>query len=204
MNGFDEHELKLVIEYIKRLERTLGDLPSAAQIAFALRMTVGKVAAILEYIGSDVPNEGSSAFKSNLSEQSSLPHQMFGRITPQEWEQVQQERCRTGEPISVILIKLGLATENHIKNALELQYGVNYVSLARIAREPAVTDMLPLSMQRRLQVIPISVDGKRITIAMVNPNDIDAINDVRKELAGFEVRVVVCTGEDADHFLNAR
>ena len=47
-----------------------------------------------------------------------------GLITSDELKLVQLERQKTGEPISLILSRLGLATESHLKNALELQYGV--------------------------------------------------------------------------------
>ena len=66
-----------------------------------------------------------------------------GLITADELKVVQQERMRTGEPISLILSRLGLANENHLKSALETQYGVNYISLAKVQPESSALELLP-------------------------------------------------------------
>jgi type IV pilus assembly protein PilB len=124
-----------------------------------------------------------------------------GLITPEEWEQVQLERQKTGEPVSLILSKLGLATENHVKNALELQYGVNYVSLVKAERHEEALTMLPEVVMRQHQVVPIMRDGNRLTIAMVNPNNLMALDDIKVRLKGTQIKPVVCTEDDFQQFM---
>jgi type IV pilus assembly protein PilB len=124
-----------------------------------------------------------------------------GLITPEEWEQVQLERQKTGEPVSLILSKLGLATENHVKNALELQYGVNYVSLVKSETNQEALTLLPEVIMRQHQVVPISRDGNRLTIAMVNPNNLMALDDIKVRLKGTQVKPVVCTEDDFQQFM---
>src|SRR5579883_3181097 len=100
-----------------------------------------------------------------------------GLISPEEWTQVQVEREKTGEPIKVILSRMGLANENQVKNALELQYGVAYTALAKI--EPPAMEclqMLPEALMRQHQLVPVMKDGNRITVAMVNPNNLLAVD----------------------------
>jgi type IV pilus assembly protein PilB len=125
-----------------------------------------------------------------------------GLITPEEWEQVQLERQKTGEPVSLILSKLGLATENHVKNALELQYGVNYVSLTKVEQpDGELVALLPEQVMRQHQVVPIGRDGNRLTIAMVNPNNLMALDDIKVRLKGTQIKPVVCTEDDFQQFM---
>src|SRR3990167_7250896 len=88
-----------------------------------------------------------------------------GLITADELKLVQLERQKTGEPISLILSRLGLATESHLKNALELQYGVNYVSLAKTELDQDVLHILPEAVLRQYQIVPIAMQGSRLTLA---------------------------------------
>jgi len=124
-----------------------------------------------------------------------------GLITPEELKLVQLERQKTGEPISLILSRLGLATESHLKNALELQYGVNYVSLAKTELDPDVLYVLPEAVLRQYQIVPIARQGNRLTLAMVNPNNLIALDDIKYRLKGVQIKPVVCTEDDFQHFM---
>jgi type IV pilus assembly protein PilB len=79
-----------------------------------------------------------------------------GLITSDELKLVQQERLKTGEPISLILSRLGLANEKHLKNALELQFGVGYVSLSKLNPDTGILNMLPEKLMRQHQVVPVA------------------------------------------------
>lgn len=124
-----------------------------------------------------------------------------GLITDDEWRLVQSEHKKTGEPMSLILSRLGLATESHFKNALELQYGVSYVSLAKTEADPELMSLLPEVVMRQHQVVPISRDGSRITLAMVNPNNLIALDDIKYRLKGAQIKTMVCTEDDFQHFM---
>lgn len=125
-----------------------------------------------------------------------------GLITPEQWQEVQIEREKTGEPISLILSRLGLATENQVKNALELQYGVNYLPLAKIeAPPPECLTMLPEGLMRQYQLAPVMKDGNRITVAMVNPNNLVAVDDIKMRLKGMQIKLSVCTEDDFQTFM---
>lgn len=124
-----------------------------------------------------------------------------GLITPDELRLVQQERLKTGEPISLILSRLGLANEKHLKNALELQFGVNYVSLTKVTPNGNCLELLPEKVMRQHQVVPISKEDNKLTIAMVNPNNLLALDDIKYRLKGITVQPVVCTEDDFQHFM---
>src|SRR5579875_3360054 len=124
-----------------------------------------------------------------------------GLITQDELALVQAEQQKTGEPISLILSRLGLATENHVKSALELQYGVNYVSLSKTEADPECLYVLPEAVMRQHQVVPIARQGNRLTLAMVNPNNLIALDDIKYRLKGVQIKPVVCTEDDFQHFM---
>ncbi len=124
-----------------------------------------------------------------------------GLITTDELKIVQQERMRTGEPISLILSRLGLANETHLKNALEVQFGVSYISLAKSQPELATLEMLPEKLIRQHQVIPLELAGNTLTVAMVNPNNLLALDDIKYRLRGMVIKPLVCTEDDFQHFM---
>ncbi|MBI4534005.1 MAG: Flp pilus assembly complex ATPase component TadA [Candidatus Melainabacteria bacterium] len=124
-----------------------------------------------------------------------------GLITADELKLVQLERQKTGEPVSLILARLGLATENHLKNALELQYGVNYISLTKTELDVDVLHLLPEAVMREYQMVPIAQQGNRLTVAMVNPNNLIALDNIKYRLKGLQVKPVVCTEDDFQHFM---
>ena len=127
-----------------------------------------------------------------------------GILSPEQWSRIQEERSKTGESITAILSRLGLANENLVKNALELQYGVNYLPLSKI--ETPVSEclqLLPQDVMRQHQLVPVLKDDKRITIAMVNPNNLVALDEIKMRLMGTQVRVAVCTEEDFESFMES-
>ncbi|MCA9804931.1 MAG: Flp pilus assembly complex ATPase component TadA, partial [Cyanobacteria bacterium HKST-UBA02] len=124
-----------------------------------------------------------------------------GLITADELKVVQQERLKTGEPISLILARLGLANEKHLKNALELQFGVNYVSLSKAAPEGVCLELLPEKVMRQHQVVPIKQEENKLVVAMVNPNNLLALDDIKYRLRGVQIQPTVCTEDDFQHFM---
>lgn len=115
---------------------------------------------------------------------------------------IQAERKRTGEAISLILARLGMADENRMKNAMELQYGVNYVSLLKIASpDPDCLALLPDATIRQFRVMPIERKNNSLTIAMVNPNNLVALENIKRLLKGMQIKLSVCMEEDFNTFL---
>ncbi len=124
-----------------------------------------------------------------------------GLITLDELKLVQQERLKTGEPISLILSRLGLANEKHLKSALEIQFGVNYVSLSKVSPASECLQLLPEKVMRQHQVVPIEQDDNKLTLAMVNPNNLLALDDIKYRLRGVQIQPTVCTEDDFQHFM---
>jgi type II secretory ATPase GspE/PulE/Tfp pilus assembly ATPase PilB-like protein len=128
-----------------------------------------------------------------------------GVITDDELESARLERQRTGESIVGILSRQGLANESHLKNALELQYGVNFVALSKSKTppDPEAVALLPEEVMRLHQLVCIHQQDNRVTVAMVDPSDVSACDDLKSRLPGMQVKMVVCLEDELEEFLNA-
>jgi len=114
-----------------------------------------------------------------------------------------EEQEKTNESLGQVLIRNGYVTENNIKDALELQYGINYVNPKHVNITPEVLAMIPESIIRQHQMIPISFSNNRLTLAMVDPTNLPALDDVRIRLGkGISINSVVITEDDFYRFLD--
>ncbi len=95
-----------------------------------------------------------------------------------------------GGRLSEILIKLNLIDEKNLMSALSQGLGLPPITLSRIIIDPEVLKLVPKDTARHYQIIPISKIGKTLTLAMADPLNIFAIDDV-KTLTGFEINPII-------------
>ncbi len=88
---------------------------------------------------------------------------------------VQQEK---GGLIGEILISLGYAKEEEIAHALTVQYGFPYLPLDSYEIDPEVIKTIPRELAKKHGVIPIDKIGTTLTVAMINPLNINAIEEL--------------------------
>lgn len=94
-----------------------------------------------------------------------------------------------------VLIKLNYATEEDIAHALTCQYGFPYLPLSNYEIAPDVLDALPENLCRQFCLIAIDKIGKSLTLAMANPLNIKAIEDIEL-ITGCTVQAFVSTSTD--------
>jgi type IV pilus assembly protein PilB len=119
-----------------------------------------------------------------------------GQLSPEELERAREESSKSGEPIGRVLLKLNLATESNVKNALELEYGVNYVALDKMAPDPELLSSVSEEFCLNHLAVPIAKDSSRLTLAMVMPSDQKALEEFKKKLPNVQFKSVVCKEED--------
>ncbi|MCC7529078.1 MAG: hypothetical protein IT342_11175, partial [Candidatus Melainabacteria bacterium] len=124
-----------------------------------------------------------------------------GQISADELRLAEREARSTGEPLSVILSRLGLAYEHHFKNALELKYGVTYVSLARTEVQPEILKKVPEAKLREHMMVPVHEKGSRITVVMVNPEHTGGLAALKEYFTDRQFTPVVCTEDDFTLFM---
>ncbi|MEO6467909.1 MAG: ATPase, T2SS/T4P/T4SS family [Acidimicrobiia bacterium] len=114
-----------------------------------------------------------------------------GLITQVDLDAALAANEKNGKPISRILIELGRITESDLVRTLAQQVGLGFVDLEEITIDPAVTLLVPESLVRRYQAIPIQWDAQgRLVVTMADPSNVFAADDIRA-MTGAEVVTVV-------------
>jgi type IV pilus assembly protein PilB len=93
------------------------------------------------------------------------------------------------------LVKMGYATEEDIAQALTCQYGFPYLPLANYEIEREILDAVPANFCEQFCLIPIDKIGKSLTLAMANPLNVKAVEDVEL-ITGCSVQAFVSTARD--------
>src|SRR5215831_8805267 len=99
-------------------------------------------------------------------------------------------------------ISLGLARilAERLEDATK-QVGIEYVSLLKGNFDPSVIGLLPQGVIQLHKVVPIAFMNNSVTLAMVNPSNLVAFDDVRRYIKGAIIEPVVCTEEDFRRFM---
>ncbi|HEY6010256.1 MAG TPA: type IV-A pilus assembly ATPase PilB [Nitrospirota bacterium] len=115
-----------------------------------------------------------------------------GLITDDQLKKALQTQKSEGGRLGSILVKLGFVPEDKLMTFLSKQYGVPYVDLSKFEINPAVIKHIPAEVAQKYRIMPINRAGSTITIAMVDPSNIFAIDDI-KFMTGYNVEAVVAT-----------
>ncbi len=123
-------------------------------------------------------------------------------ISETQLKQAVEIQKQTKESLGMILIKQGYVTEASIKDALELQYGLRYINLRKTKVPPEVLKLIPENLMRQHQIIPVALTNNRLTLAMVDPQNLIAVDDVRFMLKGVTIQQVVITEDEFFWFMD--
>ena len=115
-----------------------------------------------------------------------------GLITDDQLKKALAAQKNEGGRLGSILVKLGFVQEDKLMTFLSKQYGVPYVDLSKFEINPAVIKHIPADVAQKYRIMPINRAGATITIAMVDPSNIFAIDDI-KFMTGYNVEAVVAT-----------
>ncbi len=115
-----------------------------------------------------------------------------GLITDEQLKKALSAQKTEGGRLGTILVKLGFVQEDKLMTFLSKQYGVPYVDLSKFEINSAVIKHSPADVAQKYRIMPINRAGATITIAMVDPSNIFAIDDI-KFMTGYNVEAVVAT-----------
>lgn len=101
-------------------------------------------------------------------------------ISSADLDQALAEQQRTGSFLGEILIKRGLANEQEIARGLSEQLGFAYVDLDKYKLEPGIVNSLPEEIARKFLSLPLFKSAAYTTVAMVNPLDVNIIDELQK------------------------
>lgn len=126
-----------------------------------------------------------------------------GLITSVQYEaaMVKQRELDGKEPIARILVQLGFITERDRVKCLGKVWGVPFADVTEVVPHPDAIGLISPQNAKRFKALPIERQGNRVLVAMVNPLDIFAIDEIRLT-TGLEVEPLIAIEEDVNNALN--
>ena len=120
----------------------------------------------------------------------------MGLLTPEQVDQAIAEQRVSHQRIGDIALEKGWVTKATLMEALGLRLGVKYLDLASTRIDPITADLISERDARRYAAVPVSfVDDHTLLVAMADPSNIVAVDDLRI-LTGFDIEPAIATNED--------
>lgn len=113
-------------------------------------------------------------------------------ITQSQLDQALAQQRIEGGRIGSILTKLGFVKEDDVAQCLGRKYGIPYTPLDAEEIDPAVTRLIPPGIAQKHLVIPMSKVGSTLTMAMADPTNVFAVDDI-KFMTGLNVKLMIAT-----------
>jgi type IV pilus assembly protein PilB len=114
------------------------------------------------------------------------------RITPDQLQAALNHQKANGGKLGFNLVKLGIVKDDEITALLSKQYGVPSINLTQFEIDPAVIKLIPPETAHKYQIVPLSRAGATLTIAMTDPTNVFAMDDI-KFMTGYNVEPVVAS-----------
>ncbi|WP_017811697.1 GspE/PulE family protein [Paenibacillus shenyangensis] len=118
-----------------------------------------------------------------------------GLITEEQLNQALEEQRKSKRKLGDVLLAQGYITEQQLIEVLEFQLGIPHVNLFKYQIDAAVTQIIPESMAKRYQVLPFMKDGSKLMVAMADPLDYFAIEDLRMS-TGFRIEPAISSRDE--------
>src|SRR5688500_11483951 len=114
------------------------------------------------------------------------------RISPAQLQEALNYQKTNGGKLGYNLVKLGFVKDEEITALLSKQYGVPSINLAQFEIDPGIIKLIPAETAHKYQIIPLSRSGATLTIAMTDPTNVFAMDDI-KFMTGYNVEPVVAS-----------
>src|SRR4051794_7875786 len=115
-----------------------------------------------------------------------------GRINPAQLNEALALQKEQGGRLGTNLVKLGYLTEKQLVEALSQHFNVPSVDLTGVEIDEAVLKIIPADLARKYTILPVTKTGATITVAMIDPTNVFAMDDV-KFMTGYRVEPVVAS-----------
>jgi type IV pilus assembly protein PilB len=114
-----------------------------------------------------------------------------GLITREQLEQALKMQRADGGRLGYNLVKMKVLTEEDLNSLLSRQHRIDSVDLDQLELDKKVVDLIPPEVARRYEVVPIQRVGKKLVVAMTDPDNLFAIDDLRFSI-GLEIEPHIC------------
>jgi type IV pilus assembly protein PilB len=114
------------------------------------------------------------------------------RISPAQLQETLNYQRTNGGKLAFNLVKLGFIKDEEITALLSKQYGVPSINLTQFEIDPTIAKLIPAETAHKYQIVPLSRSGATLTIAMTDPTNVFAMDDI-KFMTGYNVEPVVAS-----------
>lgn len=111
-------------------------------------------------------------------------------ITPEQLSSALEEQEKTGRMMGSVLVGMGALKDSDLLQYLSEQHGVPSIKLSEFKIAPEVLKIIPAGVASKYQVMPISAKDSTLTVAMIDPSNIFALDDI-KFLTGYRVEALI-------------
>lgn len=134
---------------------------------------------------------------SNRTKRKSLESLLLesGKVTKENLRRAFEKQGSTGKRLEDILVEDKVITENEILKVMESYLGIKYVELSSTDVNPEAVRIVPGTLARKYNLMPVDLRGGRIVVAMSNPLDLFASDDI-KFSTSYEVEPVISSREE--------
>ena len=122
------------------------------------------------------------------------------RISPEQLQEALAQQRQKGGKLGFTLVSMGFVKEAEITALLSKQFGVPSIAISQFEIDPAVIKLIPAETAQKYQIIPLSRSGATLTIAMTDPTNVFAMDDI-KFMTGYNVEPVVASETEVDDAL---
>ncbi|MDO5142940.1 MAG: GspE/PulE family protein, partial [Eubacteriales bacterium] len=102
-----------------------------------------------------------------------------GLITEEQLAEALRLQKGSGKRLGSVLIEAGMISEKQLVETLELQLGISFIDLSKVSIPTEIAQLVPKNIAKRHSIVPVSLVRDELTIAMVDPLNFVAIEDVR-------------------------
>ena len=124
-----------------------------------------------------------------------------GKISAEQLKMALDEQRKSKERIGKVLVSLNMVSEDDIVDELQRQLGIEKFTFKDKVITPDVLDIVPASLARKHLIVPIDIAGEKLKIAMADPINVFAIDDV-KIVTGMNIIPYIAKEEDVRMALN--
>jgi type IV pilus assembly protein PilB len=124
-----------------------------------------------------------------------------GHVTQEQLAGAVEEQRRLGRSLGRVLVDMGMLTESQLVAALATQIGLKFVDLSDYPVDGSAVSRVPDMVCRRHNALPIGYEDGRLVVAMADPANVFAVDDIRS-MTGMEVKPVVATKADVIAAIN--
>ncbi len=116
-------------------------------------------------------------------------------INEAQLEEALAEQQGSGKSLGRVFIDKGMLTEGQLTSVLAEQIGIRYVDLTSYAVDPEAANLVDANLARRYTVVPIEFQDGKLLVAMADPTNVFALDDLRI-MTGMDILPVVSTRDD--------